>query len=155
MTEPSAPGFHAVAWPVARSIAASRLLETTFALANSPPANTELPGTIASTGPFGRGFHAVAVAGSVSRGAQRLRISQPAVSKQIRALEQSLGTRLFDRLAADPRLSLSRGEIDALVADGSAFVGAAGAQVRAVADRVAAVVALHPRAASYTPAPIL
>jgi adenylosuccinate lyase len=62
---------------------------------------------------------------------------------------------LFDRLAADPRLSLSRGEIDALVADGSAFVGAAGAQVRAVADRVAAVVALHPGAASYTPAPIL
>jgi adenylosuccinate lyase len=62
---------------------------------------------------------------------------------------------LFDRLAADPRLSLSRGEIDALVADGSAFVGAAGAQVRTVADRVAAVVALHPGAASYTPAPIL
>jgi adenylosuccinate lyase len=33
---------------------------------------------------------------------------------------------LFDRLAADERLGLSRDEIGALVADGSAFVGAAG-----------------------------
>ena len=39
---------------------------------------------------------------------------------------------LFDRLAADPRLSLSRAEIDALVADRVAFVGAAQAQVAAV-----------------------
>ena len=62
---------------------------------------------------------------------------------------------LFDRLALDPRLGLSRAEIDALVADRSAFVGAASAQVRAVADRVAAVVAQHPDAGTYTPAPIL
>jgi adenylosuccinate lyase len=62
---------------------------------------------------------------------------------------------LFDRLAGDGRLGLSRGEIDALVSDPSSFVGVAGAQVAAVADRVAAVVALHPDAASYDPAPIL
>jgi adenylosuccinate lyase len=62
---------------------------------------------------------------------------------------------LFDRLAADDRLRLSRTEIDALVADRSAFVGAAPAQVRAVADRVAAIVAEHPEAARYAPAPIL
>jgi adenylosuccinate lyase len=62
---------------------------------------------------------------------------------------------LFDRLAADGRLGLSRAEIDALVADPRAFVGAAPAQVRAVAERVAAVVATHPRAAGYDPAPIL
>jgi adenylosuccinate lyase len=62
---------------------------------------------------------------------------------------------LFDRLAADERLGLSRDEIGALVADGSAFVGAAGAQVRALADRVAAVVALHPDAAAYAPNSIL
>ena len=62
---------------------------------------------------------------------------------------------LFDRLAADGRLRLSRGEIDALVADRAAFVGAAGAQVRAVADRVATVLTRHPEAASYVPAPIL
>jgi adenylosuccinate lyase len=62
---------------------------------------------------------------------------------------------LFDRLAADGRLGLSRAEIDALVADRTAFVGAAPAQVQAVAERVAAIVAAHPQAAKYVPAPIL
>jgi adenylosuccinate lyase len=62
---------------------------------------------------------------------------------------------LFDRLAHDARLGLSRAEIDTLVADRGAFVGAAAAQVQAVAARVAAVVAAHPDAATYTPAPIL
>ncbi|BCJ43753.1 adenylosuccinate lyase [Actinoplanes ianthinogenes] len=62
---------------------------------------------------------------------------------------------LFDRLADDGRLQLSRAEIDTLVADRAAFVGAAPAQVRAVADRVAAIVERHPAAAGYSPAPIL
>jgi adenylosuccinate lyase len=62
---------------------------------------------------------------------------------------------LFDRLAADGRLDLSRGEIDALVADRASFVGAAPAQVQAVADRVAAITAQYPDAAKYAPAPIL
>jgi DNA-binding transcriptional LysR family regulator len=43
-------------------------------------------------------FHAVASEGSVSRGAERLMVSQPAVSKQLRQLERSLGASLFDRL---------------------------------------------------------
>lgn len=62
---------------------------------------------------------------------------------------------LFDRLAADGRLGLGRAEIDALVADRRTFVGAAPAQVAAVADRVATVVAAHPEAAAYQPPPIL
>ncbi|MGW0436527.1 adenylosuccinate lyase [Micromonospora sp. NPDC003197] len=62
---------------------------------------------------------------------------------------------LFDRLAADERLGLTRVEIDSLVADRADFVGAAPAQVRAVAERVANVVAAHPVAAAYQPAPIL
>jgi adenylosuccinate lyase len=62
---------------------------------------------------------------------------------------------LFDRLATDGRLRLTRPEIDALVADPAAFVGAAPDQVHAIADRVAAVVAAHPDAAKYAPAPIL
>jgi adenylosuccinate lyase len=62
---------------------------------------------------------------------------------------------LFDRLAADSRLGLSRAEIDALVADRAAFVGAAPAQIEAVNARIAEVLAAHPTAASYTPAPIL
>ncbi|GIF74693.1 adenylosuccinate lyase [Asanoa siamensis] len=62
---------------------------------------------------------------------------------------------LFDRLAADGRLGLTRGEIDALVADRAAFVGAAGAQVAAVASKIDEVVRRHPAAAGYSPRPIL
>nr|WP_229794851.1 adenylosuccinate lyase [Actinoplanes campanulatus] len=62
---------------------------------------------------------------------------------------------LFDRLAADERLRLSRAEIDTLVADRAAFVGAAPAQVQAVAARIGEIVAQNPQAAGYDPAPIL
>ena len=50
-------------------------------------------------------FHAVALEGSVSRGAERLSISQPAVSKQIKLLERSMGVPLFDRLPKGVRLT--------------------------------------------------
>ena len=62
---------------------------------------------------------------------------------------------LFDRLAADGRLGLSRADIDTLVADRTAFVGAAPAQVAAVTRRITKVVTAHPDAATYTPPPIL
>jgi adenylosuccinate lyase len=62
---------------------------------------------------------------------------------------------LFDRLAADERLGLSRADIEGLVASPAGFVGAAPAQVSALADRVAAVVRRFPQAAGYAPAPIL
>ena len=48
-------------------------------------------------------FHAVARAGSVSRGADALGISQPAVSKQLRQLERAVGTPLLDRHAKGVR----------------------------------------------------
>jgi adenylosuccinate lyase len=62
---------------------------------------------------------------------------------------------LMARLAADDRLQLSRDELDALLAEPLAFTGAAASQVRAVADRVQAVVERYPDAASYTPGDIL
>jgi DNA-binding transcriptional LysR family regulator len=43
-------------------------------------------------------FHAVAQAGSMTRGAEHLDISQPAVSKQVQELERALGVHLFDRI---------------------------------------------------------
>jgi adenylosuccinate lyase len=62
---------------------------------------------------------------------------------------------LLQRLADDDRLRLTRADIDALVADPATFVGAASAQVHAVAERVAEVVARHPEAGAYVPPPIL
>jgi DNA-binding transcriptional LysR family regulator len=50
-------------------------------------------------------FHAVAESGSISGGAERLRISQPAVSSQLAELEAALGVRLFDRLPRGVRLT--------------------------------------------------
>jgi DNA-binding transcriptional LysR family regulator len=50
-------------------------------------------------------FHAVAQAGSMTLGAERLDISQPAVSKQVRALERACGVHLFDRVGRRVRLS--------------------------------------------------
>ncbi len=50
-------------------------------------------------------FHAVAEEASMSRGAERLCISQPAVSKQIKDLEAALGVTLFDRLPRGIRLT--------------------------------------------------
>ena len=44
-----------------------------------------------------RAFHAVASEGSFTRGALRLGISQPAVTVQVRALEQGYGVELFRR----------------------------------------------------------
>jgi DNA-binding transcriptional LysR family regulator len=55
-------------------------------------------------------FNAVAQAGSMTLGAERLDISQPAVSKQVQELERALGVHLFDRIGRRVRLSQA-GEI--------------------------------------------
>ena len=55
-------------------------------------------------------FHAVAQTGSMTLGAERLDISQPAVSKQVQELERVLRVRLFDRIGRRVRLSQA-GEI--------------------------------------------
>jgi adenylosuccinate lyase len=97
-----------------------------------------------------------AVRRGVGREAAHEVIKEHAVAVALAMREQGTADNdLFDRLAADGRLRLSRSEIDALVADRAAFVGAAPAQVAAIADRVAAIVAEHPDAAKYSPAPIL
>ena len=50
-------------------------------------------------------FHVVAQAGGISRGAALAHISQPAVSKQIRELEEELGVTLLERLPRGTRLT--------------------------------------------------
>jgi adenylosuccinate lyase len=58
---------------------------------------------------------------------------------------------LFERLVGDPRLGLSREELDALVSEPLALTGAAADQVRTIAARVAEIVARYPDAAMYVP----
>src|SRR5690606_36560575 len=65
------------------------------------------------------------------------------------------GNDLFERLAADGRLGHGAEDLAELVSDPVSFTGAASAQVRAVVRKVEDIVARHPEAASYTPAPIL
>ncbi|NYH87263.1 adenylosuccinate lyase [Actinopolymorpha cephalotaxi] len=62
---------------------------------------------------------------------------------------------LFDRLADDGRLGLSRGELDALVDDPLSFTGAASAQVAEVVRRAQEVAERYPEAAAYAPEAIL
>ena len=59
-----------------------------------------------------RYFVAVADAGSVSRAAQRLNITQPALSRQIQDLEREFACRLFDRIGR--RIALTRDGEDIL-----------------------------------------
>lgn len=50
-------------------------------------------------------FHMAALEGSVASAAGRLRVTQPTVSEQVRALEKTLGVTLFDRLPTGLRLT--------------------------------------------------
>jgi len=52
-----------------------------------------------------RGFCYAAASKSISKAAARMKLSQPSVSLQIKALEQELGARLFDRRG--PRIELT------------------------------------------------
>jgi len=53
-----------------------------------------------------RGFYYAARAGSISRAAEQMSLSQPSVSLQIQALESEFGTQLFERRG--PRIRLTR-----------------------------------------------
>jgi adenylosuccinate lyase len=97
-----------------------------------------------------------AVRKGVGREVAHEAIKEHAVAVALAMREKGAGENdLFDRLAADGRLGLGRAEIDALVADPATFTGAAGAQVRAVADRITEVVERHPEARGYAPAQFL
>lgn len=50
-------------------------------------------------------FMAVAETGSFSRAAEKIFLSQPAISKRIAGLEKQIGTRLFDRIGRGIRLT--------------------------------------------------
>jgi DNA-binding transcriptional LysR family regulator len=70
-----------------------------------------------------RTFVTVAEQGTVSKASLRLRIAQPALSRQIKELEEDLGLRLFDRVRG--RLMLT-GEGEQLLGEPRIDLGAAG-----------------------------
>jgi adenylosuccinate lyase len=78
-----------------------------------------------------------------------------AVARALREQGGEGGEALLARLAQDPRLKLSRAQIDALLAEPLSFTGAAAQQVAGVVKRVEAIAKRYPQAAKYEPEPIL
>jgi adenylosuccinate lyase len=62
---------------------------------------------------------------------------------------------LFERLAADDRLGLSRAELDALVTEPLTMAGTAQAQVASLVAQIAEIAGRHPEAAAYRPGDVL
>ncbi len=96
-----------------------------------------------------------AVRRGVGREAGHEAIKQAAVGTALAMRQGQVVNDVFDKLAADERLGLTRADIDALVAEPIDFTGAALAQTRAVVRAVEALASRHPAAAAYSPGAIL
>ncbi|RZS90853.1 adenylosuccinate lyase [Motilibacter rhizosphaerae] len=97
-----------------------------------------------------------AVKAGVGRETAHEAVKEHAVAVALEMRQQGIERNdLLDRLAADPRLPLSRTDLDVLVAEPLSFTGAAERQVADVVARVEKVAAEHPEAAAYAPAAIL
>jgi len=96
-----------------------------------------------------------AVRNGVGREAAHEAIKEHAVAVALEMRQGRTDNDLFERLAADARLGLTREQIESLVADPIDFTGAARDQVASVVRRVQEVLAGDPGAASYRPAGIL
>lgn len=97
-----------------------------------------------------------AVKGGAGREAAHEAIKEHAVAVARDLREGKVGRNdLFERLAADNRLGLSRPQIEQIMTRGRANAGDAGAQVRDFCERVAEVMRRHPEAAGYRPGAIL
>ena len=97
-----------------------------------------------------------AVKAGVGREVAHEAIREHAVAVALELREKGVDANdLFDRLAADSRLRLSRTDLDEIVADPLSFTGAATTQVAAFVQRVDDVVQRYPSAATYAAEPIL
>jgi adenylosuccinate lyase len=96
-----------------------------------------------------------AVRAGVGRETAHAVIREHAVAAAVAMRTNGAGNDLLDRLAGDGRLPLDRADLDALLTDRMPFTGAAAGQIAAVVAEVESVVARHPEAATYHPAPIL
>ena len=97
-----------------------------------------------------------AVRAGVGREAAHEAIKEHAVATALAMREDAHAENdLLERLAADPRLGLTRDQVLAVMGEPLSFTGAAVAQVRRVVERVEEVAAAHPGAAVYSPGAIL
>ncbi|WP_019548840.1 adenylosuccinate lyase [Streptomyces sulphureus] len=82
-------------------------------------------------------------------------IKEHAVASALALREGAEQNALLDRLAADARIPLDRGELGELMADRISFTGAAEAQAVEVVRQIEEVAAAHPEAAAYKAGAIL
>jgi adenylosuccinate lyase len=85
---------------------------------------------------------------------EAIKVHAVAVALQMRETGRS-DNDLLDRLAADPRLGVTRAELDAALANPMELAGTAGQQVTALATQIEKIAASHPDAAAYRPGPVL
>jgi adenylosuccinate lyase len=96
-----------------------------------------------------------AVQRGVGRETAHAAIKEHAVAVALELREGRADNDLARRLADDQRLGLGLHEVEGLMSDPSAFVGAAADQVATVAAAIDQVAARYPAAAAYVPAPIV
>jgi adenylosuccinate lyase len=96
-----------------------------------------------------------AVRNGVGRETAHEAIRESAVGAALSLRGGGAANEVFDLLAADPRLGLTKQQLSSLVAEPITFTGAAVAQVQSVVRRVDEVAERYPDAATYTPAAIL
>ncbi|WP_311553023.1 adenylosuccinate lyase [Propionimicrobium lymphophilum] len=82
-------------------------------------------------------------------------IKENAVAVALELREKAVENDLFDRLAKDSRVGLSRDELDHLVSVPLELTGAAGSQVAKIAEQVEKIVDAYPQAAAYKPGALL
>ena len=96
-----------------------------------------------------------AVRKGVGREVAHEAIKEHAVAVALAMREGQKTNDLYDRLAADPRLKLSRAELDELLTSPLELAGTAQQQVARIVDRVETLAAEHPDAARYQPGLVL
>ena len=96
-----------------------------------------------------------AVRAGVGRETAHEVIKENAVAVALNMRENGGNQDLVQRLAADDRLPMDEAELERVLEDKHAFIGAAESQVSQVLNRIKALVGEHPKAAAYTPGEIL
>jgi adenylosuccinate lyase len=83
-------------------------------------------------------------------------IKEHAIAVALQMRETGRGENdLLDRLAADPRLGVSRDELDAAIANPIELAGTAAQQVLVMAAQIETIAEAHPEASAYRPGPVL